>query len=124
MTARLTHKRLSTLRWVCRRTTDPVPGSAEDPHPIAVTIGQIAVALRRDDRAFYEELEVKDPPDGFSTADGYFTVYAPATDQEDWPLGDCFFDFKFFSPSMTPGEETDVAATETAILHIQKEGTE
>lgn len=123
MTARIPHKRSSTLRWVCRRTTDPVPGSGDEPEPIAVVIADTRAAIRNDERGFYVELAVMAHEDGvdFAPEDGWFVVYMSAEDQGAWPLGDAAFEFMFTSDSLTAGQDRDVDRPNTGIIHIQKE---
>jgi hypothetical protein len=125
MTARVTHKRGNTLRWVCRRTTDPDPGSGIPPVFMEVTGGvTITAALRNDVIGFYQPLNILlDTDPDAPSSEGYFVVYFPGQDQAHWPLGDVFFDFVITSPSATDGQPDDVDQSETAILHIQKEET-
>ena len=118
MTTRLDHKRGSILRWHCLRTTDPKPGCGEQPAPIPLTGVSVSCALRDDVRDFHVQLEVSFS--GVNRAGGEFLVYAAASDQEDWPLGDVFFDFTFTSESPFAGQNDDVDKTETAIINIYK----
>lgn len=122
MVARFPHKRGETLRWACQRTTDPKPGSGVEPAPISLTDVSVRVALRNDEKGFYQPLTVQfEGP--VPRENGEFIVYFAGQDQADWPLGDCFFDFVFSNASANVGEEDDVAKTETAVVHIQKEQT-
>lgn len=122
MVARITHKRGTTLRWDCQRTTDPRPGSGTDPEPISLTDVTVQCALRDDVRGFYQPLTIKFTGPT-ARENGFFTVYHPALEQEDWPLGDVSFDFSFVNDtSGAAGEPDDRDSTETAILHITKEG--
>lgn len=121
MTTRLSHKRGNTLRWHCTRVTDPKPGSGEDPVPISLTGVTVTAALRNDVLGFYHPLSISYAT--VNRAQGEFLVYAPSNVQEDWPLGDVYFDFLFSNPSSFSGQPDDKDQTETAIMHIQKEET-
>ena len=118
MTTRLDHKRGSTLRWHCLRTTDPKPGSGEQPQPISLTGVSVACSLRDDVRDFHRSLSISFS--GVNRAGGEFLVYAAASEQDDWPLGDVFFDFTFTSESPFAGQDADVDKTETAVMNIHK----
>lgn len=123
MTARINHKRMSTLRWVCRRVTDPAPWSSDEPEPIAVVIADIKAAIRNDAKRFYVELEVMAHDDTveYGIADGWFVVYCEADQQGDWPIGDSLFGFSFTSDSATAGQDRDVDQPVSGVIHIQKE---
>lgn len=121
MPARITHKRGATLRWDCQRTTDPRPGSGMDPEPISLTDVTVRCALRNDVIGFYQPLTIKFAGPSARAA-GRFTVYYPGQSQENWPLGDVYFDFSFSNAtSGAAGEVDDIDITKTAIMHIQKE---
>ena len=118
MTARIDHKRGSTLRWHCLRTTDPIPGSGEQPEPISLVGVSVSCVLRDEVRDFRRTLSIS--YSGVNRAGGEFLVYASSSSQDDWPLGDVFFDFTFTSESPFAGQEDDVDKTETAIINIHK----
>ncbi len=126
MTARLDHKRGNTLRWLCRRTTDPKPGSGEDPAALSIVGFSVGVTIRNDVLSFSQDLTVMTAAQTaswfgsqFTPESGYFGVYFAGNAQSEWPLGDIEFDFLFKNLSAP----NDLDRTETAIMHLVKENT-